>query len=130
MIFQHGKQFTVFFRRATEKGLWDKILQHLVEMTRKKAGRNPTPTFAIVDSQSVKTVYASKQIDFDGGRKRHIVVDSLGCLLAVKVHRANLPDTKSGIFVAISAHRKYPSIQKVTKPRSIILKFLCAVNVA
>ena len=46
------------------------------------------------------------------GRKRHIVVDSLGCILAVKVHRSNLHDTKSGIFVAIAAHRKYPSIQK------------------
>lgn len=106
-----------FFRRATENGLWDKILQHLVDVTRKKEGRNPNPTYAIIDSQSVKTVYASEQVGFDGGkknkgRKRHIVIDSLGCLLAVKVHRANLPDTKSGIFVAISAHRKYPSIQK------------------
>ena len=45
-----------FFSRAIESGLWDKILQHLVEVTRKRAGRNPNPTYAIIDSQSVKTV--------------------------------------------------------------------------
>lgn len=58
-----------FFRRATENGLWDKILEHLVEVTRKKEGRNPNPTYAIIDSQSVKTVYSSEQIGFDGGKK-------------------------------------------------------------
>ena len=58
-----------FFRRATKNGLWDKILEHLVEVTRKREGRNPNPTYAIIDSQSVKTVYASEQIGFDGGKK-------------------------------------------------------------
>ena len=58
-----------FFRRAIESGLWDKILQYLVEVTRKRAGRNPNPTYAIIDSQSVKTVYASEKIGFDGGKK-------------------------------------------------------------
>ena len=58
-----------FFRRATKNGLWDKILEHLVEVTRKSEGRNPNPSYAIIDSQSVKTVYASEQIGFDGGKK-------------------------------------------------------------
>ena len=40
------------------------------------------------------------------------MTDTIGCLLAVKVHRANLHDTKTGIFAAIAAYRKYPSIQK------------------
>lgn len=66
-----------FFRRAIESGLWDKILQHLVEVTRKKAGRNPNPTYAIIDSQSVKTVYASEQIGFDGGKKTKAEKDIL-----------------------------------------------------
>ena len=57
-----------FFRRATENGLWDKILEHLVEVTRKKEGRNPNPTYAIINSQSVKTVYASEQRGYDGGK--------------------------------------------------------------
>ena len=45
------------------------------------------------------------------GHKRHIITDTLGCLLAVKVHRANLHDTKAGIFPAIQACLKYPTIQ-------------------
>lgn len=58
-----------FFRRAKISGLWDKMLRHLVEVTRKKAGRNPNPTYAIIDSQSVDTVYASEQVGYDGGKK-------------------------------------------------------------
>ena len=46
------------------------------------------------------------------GRKRHIVVDVLGCLLAVIVHAANIHDTKGGISVAKQAYERYPSIQK------------------
>ena len=65
-----------FFRRATENGLWDKILEHLVEVTRKREGRNPNPTYAIIDSQSVKTVYASEQIGFDGGKKTKVEKDT------------------------------------------------------
>ena len=61
-----------FYRRARISGLWDKILQHLVEVTRTRAGRNPDPTYAIIDSQSVKTVYASEQIGFDGGKKTKV----------------------------------------------------------
>ena len=58
-----------FYRRARLSGLWDKILQHLVEVTRKKAGKKPNPTYAIIDSQSVDTVYKSEQVGFDGGTK-------------------------------------------------------------
>ena len=58
-----------FYRRARLNGLWDKILQHLVKVTRRRAGRNPNPTYAIIDSQSVDTVYASEQVGYDGGKK-------------------------------------------------------------
>ena len=103
--FQRGKRFIVF---SIALGLWDNILQHLVEVTRKRAGRNPNPTYAIIDSQSVDTAYASEHVGYDGGKKnkghkRHILTDTLGNLLAVKVHRANLHDTKAGIFPAIKA---------------------------
>ena len=59
-----------FFRRSIEKNLWDKILEHLVKVTSKKAERNPNPSYALIDSQSVKTAYASDQRGFDGGKKR------------------------------------------------------------
>lgn len=59
-----------FYRRARISGLWDKILEHLVKKTRKNAGRKESPSYAIIDSQSVKTVAASKERGIDGGKKR------------------------------------------------------------
>jgi putative transposase len=46
------------------------------------------------------------------GRKRHIVVDTMGNLLAISVHAANIHDTKSGINPAKKAYEKYPTIQR------------------
>lgn len=46
------------------------------------------------------------------GRKRHVVVDTMGNLLAVYVHSANLHDTTMGILPAIQAHARYPRIKK------------------
>ena len=59
-----------FYRRARLSGLWDRILEHLVKITRENAGRNQTPSYALIDSQSVKTAYASDQRGFDGGKKQ------------------------------------------------------------
>ncbi len=59
-----------FYRRARISGLWDKILEHLVKRTRKNAGRKETPSYAIIDSQSVKTVAASEERGIDGGKKQ------------------------------------------------------------
>ena len=46
------------------------------------------------------------------GRKRHIVTDTMGNLLAIVVHAANIHDTKSGINPAKKAYEKYQTIQK------------------
>ncbi len=67
----------------------------------KKKRRKACPSYGIIDSQSAKTQYASEARGIDGGkrvkgRKRHIVVDVLGCLLHVQVHAANLHDTMAG----------------------------------
>ena len=64
--------FTVhsFYRRARLSGLWDSILEHLVKVTRRNAGKEESPTYAIIDSQSVKTTYANDQRGFDGGKKQ------------------------------------------------------------
>ena len=54
-----------FYRRAKMSGLWDRIMQHLVKITRVNAGRNEDPSYALIDSQSTKTAYASDKIGFD-----------------------------------------------------------------
>lgn len=59
-----------FYRRARLSGLREKIRGHLVILTRKKAGRKETPTYGLVDSQSVKTLYPSEERGIDGGKKR------------------------------------------------------------
>ena len=74
------------------------------------------PTYAIIDSQSVKTASSAHDKGFDGGkkikgRKRHIAVDTLVNLLSVMVHAANIHDTKAGIFVAKKAFETYPSLK-------------------
>jgi len=46
------------------------------------------------------------------GRKRHIIVDTMGSLLAVHVHKANLNDNTSGIIVAMQAYSAYPGIER------------------
>lgn len=60
--------FTVhsFYRRARLSGLWDRILEHLVKVTREKDGRAENP----VDSQSVKTTSSNDNRGYDGGKKR------------------------------------------------------------
>ena len=59
-----------FYRRARISGLWDKILEHLVKKMRTNTGRKESLSYAIIDSQSVKTVAASKERGIDGGKKR------------------------------------------------------------
>ena len=59
-----------FYRKAVREGLWDKILKMLVQKTRETNGKSDNPTYALIDSQSVKTVYNSEKCGFDGGKKR------------------------------------------------------------
>lgn len=82
----------------------------------KKKGRSRSPSYAIIDSQSVKTQYASEERGIDGGkgvkgRKRHIVADILGHLLHVQVHAANVHDTVGACEVLRRAAEKHPSIE-------------------
>ena len=58
-----------FYSRAKDSGLWGDILQYLVEITRQIEDRSPHPSYAIIDSQSVKTVGASEERGIDGGKK-------------------------------------------------------------
>ena len=59
-----------FFSRGQKSGLWEKILVHLVEKIRLDAGRSANPSYALIDSQSAKTVAGSKERGIDGGKKQ------------------------------------------------------------
>lgn len=59
-----------FFSRGQKSGLWEKILVHLVEKIRLNAGRNANPSYALIDSQSAKTVAGSEERGIDGGKKQ------------------------------------------------------------
>ena len=66
-----------FYRRARKSGLWEKVLQSIVEKTRLGAGRSASASYGLIDSQSVKTVYASDERGIDGGKKRKAEKDIL-----------------------------------------------------
>jgi putative transposase len=98
---------TVFyhFRKFRLSGLWTLILKALRAAERKRNGKDPNPSAAIVDSQSVKTTEESAGRDgheahrngYDAhkhvkGRKRHLLVDTLGLPLSVYVTPADVQD--------------------------------------
>lgn len=86
-----------YFRRWRESGVWEKLNDALRESVRAQAGRETQPSAAIMDSQSVKSSSVAGERGFDAaklvtGRKRHLLVDVLGLLLAVYVHPANVAE--------------------------------------
>ncbi len=69
------KTVSSFYHRAKKSGLWDKILEYLVKKMRVDSGKNPTPSYGLVDSQSTKTVAANEERGIDGGKKRKAAKD-------------------------------------------------------
>jgi putative transposase len=116
---EYGAWGTVYyyFRQRRRDGTWIQIHAHLRELARLHAGRDPTPSAAIIDSQSVKTLMGGIR-GFDGnkklvGRKRRNLVDTEGFLLSVVVHAASIPDRKGGQWVLEAAGDAFPRPQRI-----------------
>jgi putative transposase len=108
-----------YFDAWKRDGTWDRIVDILRDRLRKAAGRPLSPRVACIDSQSVKTAGGGQEVGTDGGkkvrgRKRHIVVDTLGLLLAVVVTAANVDDARAAqrLFAQMPS-KEFPRLEEV-----------------
>src|SRR5512135_2953387 len=107
-----------YFSKWRNDGTWAKINDVLRTQVRHRDGRPQSPSMGIIDSQSVKTTErggphgkdAHKKVN---GRKRHLVVDTLGMVVAAVVHSAGLQDRDGAKRVLEKLKGRFPRLEKI-----------------
>ncbi|MEZ4542263.1 MAG: IS5 family transposase [Chloroflexota bacterium] len=104
------------FRRWADQGKFEAMHDRLRALWRERAGRSAEPTAAVLDAQSTRRSPQGGPAGYDAGkkvkgRKRNLIVDTLGLLLAVTVTPANVQDRDASDGAVADAMRKYPTVE-------------------
>ena len=106
--FGHWETVYGYFRRWRQAGVWQRVMTELRQGERRCHGRLAEPSAGAIDSQSVKTATQSQDVGFDRhkkikGRKRPLLVDTLGLIVAVVVTAAHVDD-REGLVALLNSY--------------------------
>lgn len=107
-----------YFSEWRDSGDWERINRELRIEIRVSVSKDPEPSAAILDSQSVKATETSKSRGYDAGKKingikRHLLVDTLGMVLTVMILTADVQDRDGARKLLEKIKTRFPRLQKI-----------------